>query len=129
MFSMDGKSNNPFGHSTGLINSPPPFTPNPFGLLYRPEVSSLYYNNKTITLDGYTFIGCRFDNCKLEVSSTNFDLINCIIDPSTQITYAPSVLKIIRLFMGRYNWAYTQFPQFVPVINADGTITISDRPA
>ncbi len=103
--------------SRGLINS----------LLSRPEVNGLYYNSKKLTLDGYTFIGCRFDNCTLQVSSSNFDLIRCVIDVSTTIVYGASALKIIQLFNSRYPWAYENLKGFVPTVNADGTITISDR--
>ncbi|MDD5241623.1 MAG: hypothetical protein PHG47_07875 [Sulfuricella sp.] len=114
--------------NSGLMDAPSWTPPNPLrSMLSRPEVNGLYYLRKKIVLDGYTFIGCRFDACNLEISSTNFDLINCIIDPSTVITYAPSVLKIIKLFNSRYSWTPQHFPGFVPTQNADGTITITDR--
>lgn len=93
----------------------------------RPEVNGLYFNGQTITLDGYKFIRCRFDNCKLQVHSVNFELINCVVDPSTIISYGPSVLKVIELFNSRYPWAYEHLPGFVPIRNADGTITITER--
>ncbi|GAB5604612.1 hypothetical protein [Sideroxyarcus sp. TK5] len=128
---MSNEYENPFrGIKPGLINTT---TKNWWesnasdGLFGRPQVNGLYYLRKKISLDGYTFIGCRFDGCNLEVSSTNFDLINCVIDASTTITYAPSVLKIIKLFNSRFPWAAQHFPGFVPTANADGTITISDR--
>ena len=96
------------------------------GLLSKPEVRNLYYNGKVVVLDGYTFIGCRFDNCKLQVSTTNFDLIDCVIDPSTTIVYGESVTRIIRLFLSRFHWAYEHFNDFfVPKRNANGSMTIS----
>ncbi|MGP1677064.1 MAG: hypothetical protein ACTS6J_07890 [Burkholderiales bacterium] len=97
------------------------------GLLKRPEVNGLYFNTKTLTLDGYTFIGCRFDNCTLHVTTPNFDLIRCVIDESTTIIYGVAVLRVIQLFNSRYPWAYEHLKGFVPTRNADGTITISDR--
>ncbi len=116
---------------TGLINAPFGTATNSLAALMssRPEVNGMYYLRKKITLDGYSFIGCRFDGCTLEISTTNFDLINCIVDPSTSITYAPAVLKIIKLFTSRLTWAPQHFPGFVPTYNADGTITITDRVA
>lgn len=112
---------------SGTRSAPPPPPQGLLGLLRRPEVQGLYYNRQKIVLDGYRFIGCRFDNCTLEVSSLNFDLIRCVIDPSTVISYGPSVAKIIQLFNGRYDWASRNFTvPFVPVKNDDGTITISD---
>jgi hypothetical protein len=106
-------------------------TPPPRGtinsLLDRPEVNGLYYNGKELTLDGYTFIGCRFDNCTLRLSTSNFNLIRCIVDDSTTIIYGTSALKVIQLFNSRYPWAYEHLKGFVPTLNPDGTITISDR--
>lgn len=114
---------------TGLLN----YGGAPFGnalsnFYARPEVKGIYYNGKKVVLDGYTFNGCRFDNCTLEVTSLNFDLIGCVIDPSTVISYGNSVLKVIQLFNSRYPWAYKNFAiPFVPIRNADGSITITDR--
>lgn len=96
----------------------------------RPEARGLYYRGQTIALDGYRFVGCRFDHCNLQVSTTNFELINCIIDPTTAISYSAPNRKIIRLFSSRYPWAPQHFaPGFVPTQNPDGSITISDHEA
>jgi len=98
------------------------------GIFGRPHVQGLYYNSKTITLDGYEFVGCRFDNCILRVSSTNFDLKSCVIDAATRIEFGEPVTRIIRLFLGRYQWSYTLFDSwFTPTRNADGSQTISKR--
>lgn len=100
-----------------------------FDLFGRPKVSGLYYSGKQLTLDGYTFVGCRFDGCTLIVNSTNFELIECVIDPATTVIYGTSILKILKLFLGRYDWAYVQdqFAGFVPIRHANGSITISDN--
>lgn len=93
----------------------------------QPEVRGLYYNGKNIKLDGYKFIECRFDNCVLQANSDNFELIRCVVDPTTKIVYSQKITKIIRLFMSRLDWAATQFNQFfLPKRNPDGSITISD---
>lgn len=116
--------------SAGMAPPPPPPSNTLASLFARPIVTGLYYNRQKVVLDGYTFTGCRFDNCTLEVSTLNFDLIRCVIDPSTVITYGESLLKVIQLFNGRYPWAYEHFPAFfVPIRNDDGSITISGRPA
>lgn len=93
-------------------------------LARRPTVQGLYYNGKEVMLDGYTFVGCRFDNCTLSVSSTNIQLINCVIGESTVIQYGPETIKIVQLFNSRINWVYERAPQLAPRKNADGTITI-----
>ncbi|MBT2325046.1 hypothetical protein J7E62_22185 [Variovorax paradoxus] len=64
----------------------------------------------------------------MKVTSTNFDLIECVIDPSTSVSYGVAIAKVLRLFLGRYDWAYTHFPPFfLPHRNEDGTITIDER--
>lgn len=112
----------------GLLSTSPNSAKSLAQLLYdRPEARGLYYNGKTIKLDGYSFNGCRFDNCVLELTSVNFSLTKCVIDSTTRISYGNTVLKVIQLFNSRYEWAYQHFPpQFVPQRHADGTITISD---
>lgn len=112
----------------GGLGSPlPPGTSALSSVFSQPEVKGLYYNGVQLVLDGYNFIGCRFDNCQLAVNSLNFNLIRCVIDESTVISYGSSVLKVIELFNSRYDWAYEHFPGFVPTKNPDGTITIADR--
>ncbi len=37
-------------------------------------VEALFWHEKTIELDGYRFINCRFDNCQLFFKTTNFKL-------------------------------------------------------
>lgn len=94
----------------------------PFG--NRP-VENLYFLDKKIILDGYSFTGCRFDRCTLVITTSNFELINCFVDASCTIEYGHQVTKIIQLFNSRYPQAYQFFaPPFVPVINPNGTITI-----
>lgn len=95
------------------------------GLYGRQKIDGLYYLSKKIALDGYSFNGCRFDRCILSVSSTNFELSNCIIDDSCTIEYGVELTKIIQLFNSRHAKSYEFFaPPFVPLKNQDGTITI-----
>jgi hypothetical protein len=111
----------------GLRAPPPP--PGALGQIFgRPTVQGLYYNGKMVALDGYQFVGCRFDNCTLMVASPNFELINCVIDPSTVIQYGMETVKIVRLFNSRSEWMYASAPGLAPRRNADGTITIDGMP-
>lgn len=93
-------------------------------LMTKPEIKDAWFNNKEVKLDGFRFVGCRFDNCKLTVSSVNFEIENCHIDATTQILYSGEIIKPIRLFNSRYDWVYQHAPFFAPTKNADGTITI-----
>lgn len=109
----------------GLLVPPPPPPPGALSQIFgRPIVQGLYYNGKMVPLDGYRFVGCRFDNCTLMVASNNFELINCVIDPTTVIQYGMETIKIVQLFNSRSEWMYASAPGFAPRKNADGTITI-----
>lgn len=52
-------------------------------------VEVLHWKDETISLDGYYFRGCRFDNCKLTFKTTSYKLerchigSNCIIEAAT----------------------------------------------
>jgi len=84
----------------------------------------VWYHNKEVKLDGYRFIACRFDGCKLVLTSTNFELDACYIDPTTTVVYGNDVLRPIKLFNSRNEWMYAEAPYFAPIRNANGTITI-----
>ena len=49
------------------MSTPPPYSKGLLNFFDRPEVKGLYYNGQRLVLDGYSFIGCRFDNCTLLV--------------------------------------------------------------
>ena len=88
------------------------------------EVNGLWFNNKNFSLDGYRFIGCRFDSCTIHIATTNFELIDCHIDQNTIITYGPSPLKVIKLYNSRNEYALSHLSVFAPERNPDGTISI-----
>lgn len=101
---------------------------NTYGLLSsflnKLELKGIWFNGKEVKLDGFRFVNCRFDNCKLTVSSTNFEIESCHIDDTSQIIYSGDIVKPIRLFNSRYDWIYSNAPFFAPIKNVDGTITI-----
>lgn len=88
------------------------------------DVHGLWFNNKSLMLDGYRFIGCRFDSCSLHINTTNFELINCHIDDRTVITYGANTLKVVKLYNSRNQYAYQNLDVFAPEKNLDNTITI-----
>ena len=88
------------------------------------EVRGLWFNQKTFSLDGYRFIGCRFDYCKLHVNTTNFEIINCHLDFNTLITYGNDPIKIVKLFNSRNPHAFQNLSAFAPERNPDNTISI-----
>ncbi|MES2400198.1 MAG: hypothetical protein V4573_09445 [Pseudomonadota bacterium] len=93
-------------------------------LAKKPEITSAWYNNQEVTLDGYTFKGCRFDNCKLRVYSSNFVLDKCHIGEDCMIFFGNDQIKVIQLFNLRNQWIAKDFPNFAPLQHADKTISI-----
>jgi hypothetical protein len=107
------------------VNQPHPFAGGLAQYFQRPEVRGLYYNGQRISLSGYKFVSCRFDNCILDIPSGDFDLLNCVIDASTVVSYGGDTMKIIKLFTSKLEWAYSTWPDLVPTRNTDGSITIT----
>jgi hypothetical protein len=93
-------------------------------LAMHPEVASVYYNAKTVNIDGYTFRGCRFDGCTLTANSTNFRLDHCVLDDKCIIQFGPNLVKVVQLFTSRYPWWESSSPGLAPVRHDDGTISI-----
>ena len=94
-------------------------------LAKRINVENIWFNNQTVTLDGYYFHQCRFDACKLNISSTNFEIHRCFIDEDTEIYFDGEMIKILKLFHHDSEWMYKHFPKFTPSRHDDGTISIT----
>ena len=94
-------------------------------LAYMPEVKGFWYNGKTVVLDGYRFVGCRFDNCTLVVNSVHFELRNCFIDCSNSIEWRGDMAKMAQLFSFFSSDTGNRRPDSIPARNEDGTITIA----
>ena len=118
------------GFGLGLSGTPGLYPLNAIAQLAgKVEVKGLYFNNQTVYLDGYRFIGCRFDNCLFKLSSTNFEVLRCVLDPTTRVEYGGGLQKVVQLFTGRLPWVHTGnfFPQgFVSIRHPDGTESIQD---
>jgi hypothetical protein len=96
-----------------------------FKLTTLPEITGTWFNNKEVHLDGFKFIGCRFDNCRLTISSTNFELEKCFLDQETLVLFTSEIAKPIRIYNRKNELAYTHAPFFAPTKNEDGTISIT----
>ena len=93
-------------------------------LAQRLQVNDVWFNDRAVSLDGYNFQSCRFDNCKLHIASANFEMHKCFVDDNTVIFYHGEMVKILRLFNCRYHWIYQKLPYFAPVRHENGTISI-----
>lgn len=89
------------------------------------KVTGLYFNGKTIRVDGYHFIGCRFDNCLLEVMTDNFIIEKCVIDERCNVNFYGGPTRVIQLFSRIYENPEATFGrEFSPTRHKDGSITI-----
>ena len=94
----------------------------------RVKVEDLWFNKKTVPLDGYHFSHCRFDNCQLSLNTSNFEMTRCFIDTSSMVVFGGEIVSVLKLFH-RHNPQADQFmPGLVPIRHDDGTITISSLP-
>lgn len=87
-------------------------------------VSKQWFNGEDVHLDGWAFNNCRFDNCRLHVSSTFFSIEKCFMGEGTTIHYGKEVVKIIQLFHMRNDFMKSQFPHFAPTFHEDGTVSV-----
>jgi hypothetical protein len=93
----------------------------PSGLMVA---QNLWYNEKVIPLQGYSFQSCRFDNCVIMVGSGRFELINCRIGNDCRFHYSDEIKNILKLFLLQKPWADQQFPGFTALQEPNGNITI-----
>lgn len=89
-----------------------------------PEVRQMWFNQRRLIIDGYHFVGCRFDGCTLVASTTNFVLQGCMLDSSTSIEIGGNLLKVVQLYNVRPPSVFGPQPPFVPIRHPDGTISI-----
>jgi hypothetical protein len=89
-----------------------------------PAVRQLWFNNQRLSLDGYHFIGCRFDGCTLVANSTNFVVEGCMLDSSTTVEIGGQMVKILQLYNVRPSGLFAPQYPFAPKRHPDGTISI-----
>lgn len=83
------------------------------------------YKDEAISLDGYTFTNCCFNNCVLETDSGLFALKACLIMQNCTFVFGPAAMRIIKVF--NLQWPPSG-PAAHPVYNAKaephGTLTV-----
>jgi hypothetical protein len=94
------------------------------GISPNPVVNNQWFNGQEIKLDGWHFVSCRFDNCRLLLTSTEFSLDRCFVDDRTVINYSNELITVVKLFNFRSDYMRRNFPSFVPDYNIDGTISV-----
>lgn len=84
---------------------------------------SQYFLNQTVYIDDYTFVKCRFDNCRLVTYKGTFKFEHSVLDATTTILYGGEALKIVKLFNSKSPFS-TYFPDLKVSINMDGTFSL-----
>ncbi len=91
------------------------------------KAEGLWFSGKDVHLDGYEFVECRFDNCKLHVSNAdNVNLKRCLISDDSYFVYGNSALAAIKLFNSKHEWYYENAPYYVPARDEQGRITLTN---
>ncbi len=92
------------------------------------RAQGLWYEGKDLTLDGFEFIECRFDNCTLRVTNAqNVNLQKCFISNDTAFIYGQSAISAIRLFNLKFDEYYEKAPYWVPDRDEKGRITLTSN--
>ena len=116
---MDFELTKPFADSIGSGVST-------FEVAQMPEMKFAYFKDKEITLDGWRLIGCRFENCTLNVSSTYFSMERCFVDSETVVMWQGDAIKLIQLFHMRNDEVRAGNPEFAAIKNPDGSYTLGE---
>ncbi len=87
-----------------------------------PSIEGQWFNGQDINLDGYRFLRCRFDNCKLTTIKGTFKLDHCFICGGS-IHYLGEASNVVRLFTSNQRDQPTPFG-LMPVFHEDGTFSI-----
>ena len=90
-------------------------------------VKGLWFEDRELSLDGYEFVECRFDSCRLHVNNAqNVTLQRCYISKDTHFIYGQSALSAIKLFNLKTDWYYENAAVYVPERDEKGRITLNN---
>jgi hypothetical protein len=87
----------------------------------HPQVEGQWFFNQDISLDGYQFVRCRFENCRITVSKGAFRLTNCLFT-GCSFSFSGDAIQVVKSF----NLTdLTKIPPTLrPLIYQDRTVTI-----
>src|SRR5437867_10443665 len=87
-----------------------------------PEIQKQWFFRTRVSLDGYRFVRCRFDQCIIDTRTGNFEIDGCAFS-NCDFFYAGQAERIVKLFNITATEAYHKWPWLAPTVNADGTLT------
>lgn len=88
-----------------------------------PQYQNQWFLNQELSLDGYSFVRCRFDSCTLYVRKGTFLLENCFFS-SCRIIFGDEAQKVTKLFTLFQQLTDKVTPTLAPTIESDHTISI-----
>jgi hypothetical protein len=88
-------------------------------------IENRWYNSQEISLDGFTFIRCRFDNCKFIVGRGAFKFEHCVVAGGSAL-YSEEAGRIVRLYSqpAGQKSDLSRESLLRPVWHEDGTLSI-----
>lgn len=91
---------------------------------YQYQIEGKWFYQQDLQLDGFAFIRCRFDNCKLTVRRGDFVLDHCALTGNF-VWFNDDALTALR-FYNIFSNPPQGFPDYIrPQQNADGTISVN----
>jgi hypothetical protein len=64
---------------------------------YPSRFEARYFQRQRVSLDGYHFVRCRFDDCELVTTKATFKIENCVFGTCT-LTILGEALNAVKLF-------------------------------
>ena len=84
-------------------------------------ITDQYFENRDIFIDGYRFINCVFQNCRLNILRGTFELHHCSLNSSQRI-WGEDAIKCIQFFT--HDTALPVDTVFRSKLNPDGTFSV-----
>jgi hypothetical protein len=87
------------------------------------NVSSQYFKDQDIFVDGYRFMNCYLENCRLITNRGTFEFHHCLLTPNSKRLYGEEAQKCLQLY-SLDNPTPALHEKLKPTIHADGTFSI-----
>lgn len=99
----------------------------------RVRVQGKWFSRSNVSLDGYEFESCRFDNCTIIIETGDFIMRNCFVAENNRVLMAHGARKAVSLLIYRLGQNNAVLKTILsgleglhPKIKQDGTISVED---
>lgn len=87
-------------------------------------LSDKVFIGRTFSVDGYRFVNCRFEKCRLSTYRGTFEFHHCWFDPLTTRIFGADAQKSVQFYAFK-DTKFAARPEFLPKIYPDGSISIA----